>query len=201
MEEIITKKIADELIKMECQARGHSIKVDLNYVLFREGQEGIKKMEKAMADLGYPIKYNQIEIMKLYPLGLQTIIILVMAKLFGYKKEDFEKVGEFTSKMPFIMRLFMRYLVSIDMVAKYAQRMWNTHYTRGKIEIIKLDKEKKHIIVRISEFKTHPFHCIITKSYIAHVIKMAVKASIISHQETKCPFLGDDYHELLVKWN
>ena len=76
MEETITKEIAQKLMETKGETRGMSIKGDLEYVLYKKGKEGLKKIEDEMARLGYPIKYKKMKSMKFYPIGLEALNFL-----------------------------------------------------------------------------------------------------------------------------
>ena len=56
----LTKELAKELIKIKGEARGETLKVDWEYVLQKEGEKGLKRLETKMAELGFPIKYKEI---------------------------------------------------------------------------------------------------------------------------------------------
>lgn len=199
MEEIITKQTVNEWIEMEGKTRGVSIKGDFEYIISKRGEKGLRKIEERMEELGYPLKYKEIQNMKFYPLGLEAIVFLVIKELFNFDDNEFRKMGEFNAKVSLVVRLFMRYLISLDLVAKKASYFWKKYYTNGDFEITEINKEKQYLRARLSNFRFHPIHCRAVEGYLMSLIKMVLNSPVFC-QETKCPFLGDDYHEFLVKW-
>ncbi|XOB42441.1 MAG: hypothetical protein ACKKMP_00040 [Candidatus Nealsonbacteria bacterium] len=199
VEDIITKKIADELMKMKGETRGISIKGDIDYVIDKKGKEALKKIEDEMRNLGYPIDYEKMRNMEFYPVGLEVVLFLVIKKLFNFTDREFEELGEFNSKLSLILRLFMKYFVSIESAAKAAPKIWRKLYSIGDLEMVELNKEEKYAVLRIKNFKLHPYHCLSMKGYIYSVMRMVLRGEITC-EETKCPFKGDNYHEFLIKW-
>jgi len=199
MKEIITKEIADELMKMKGETRGISIKGDIDYAIDKKGKQALKKVEDEMERLGYPINYEKMRNMDFYPVGLEAILFLVMKELFNFTDREFEELGEFNSKLSLILRLFMQYFVSIDSTANAAPKIWRKLYSVGDLEMAELNKKEKYAILRIKNFKIHPFHCLSVKGYIHGVMKMVLRGDTTC-KETKCPFKGDEYHEFLIKW-
>ncbi len=199
MEEIITKEIVQELMKIKGETRGASMKGDLEYVLHKEGAEGLKKLEDEMARLGYPIRFKELRAMELYPVGVEAITFLVIKKLFNFDEEEFRKMGEFNSKVSLLIRLFMKYFVSLELLAKQAPKLWREYYSLGDLKIIEINKEKKYMIIRIENFYHHPIHCLTVEGYFVSIVKMVVKAPVTC-KETKCINRGDEYHEYLMKW-
>jgi predicted hydrocarbon binding protein len=199
MEETITKEILKKLMKIKGETRGSSIKGDLEYIVFREGKEGLKQFEEEMERIGYPIKYKEIEAMGFYKIGLEAITFLVMKKLFDFHEEDFVRMGEFNSKVSIILRLFIKYFASLDLLLKQAPKIWRDSYTVGDLKITEVNEEKRYVIVRLENFYHHPLHCFTVKGYMYSIIKMIKKGSVTC-QETKCVHKGDKYHEFLLEW-
>lgn len=199
VEEIITKEIADELMKIEGETRAISIKGDIEYVVYKRGKEALEKIESEMKSLGYPIEYEKMRTLDFYPVGLEVIALLVTKKLFNFSDKEFVKMGEFNSKFSLVVRLFMKYFVSIKAIAKQAPKMWKKLYSIGELEITEINEKEKYTVLKIKNFKLHPLHCLTIKGYISNVMKMVI-GSNVRVQENKCVFNKNDYHEFLIKW-
>jgi len=199
MEEIISKEEFDKLMAIKGEARGDALKGEPEFILKEKGEEGLKKLEEAMAKLGYPIKYKEINRTNFYPLGLEAVTLVLIKKIFNFDDKKFEEMGKFESKMSFIIKIFMKYFFSIERVAKEVSNMWRKNYTVGELKVAELDENKKYAILRMENFRLHPIHCITLIGYFASVLQMMV-SSKVTCQETKCIFRGDPYHEYLLKW-
>lgn len=199
MEEIITKKELDELKKIEGKVRGIGLKDILEFVLREEHEEGLKKLEDTMVNIGYSLKYKDIKSMDFYPLVLLAVFFLTIKKLFNYDNEKFQEMGRFCSRTSLILRLFMKYLVSVDKVVKETQAMYRKYFTIGNLKIVEYDKEKKYIIARVENLSIHPAHCQYLKGYFSSVIEMATKSSVTC-KETECSYRDSEHHEFLLKW-
>ena len=153
-----------------------------------------------MARVGYPVKYKKIKVTRFFPLALQAVNLTVVKRLFDYNEKKFQEMGMFESKADTtIIRLFMKYFVSLEVAAKAASKMWRTYFTVGDIKTVRLDKEKKYIILRLENFHHTPIICENLKGYFQGLIKMIVKEETTC-EETKCIHKGDDYHEFLLRW-
>ena len=201
MEEIISKEELEEFKKIKGEIRGIALKSALDFVLKKEGRDGLRKVENVMIDLGYPIEHNKISVMNFYPLRIETILFAVIKELFNYNEKDFYEMGKFQFKMPITIRLFMRYLSSLNTVARAAPKMWETYFTIGNLEISEYNEKEKYMIVKIEDFYFHVayLYCQIFRGFFPSVIQVVVKTPV-SCEETKCVYRGDGYHEFLLKW-
>lgn len=199
MEQIISKQKLDELIKIKGEIRGVSIKNLQKYLIQEEGEEGFRKLEEAMASLGYPMMYRETKPLDFYPLGREAVILVVIRKLFDYDDEKFQDIGKFQSKYSLIVRTFLKYFVSLDKVAKEAPRFWRKYYTVGDLAITDFNKEKKYVIVRIENFNYVPEGCQIFIGFFPEIIQM-ITGEKTKCEEKKCPFEGNEYHEFLITW-
>jgi len=196
--EIINKKITDELMKIKGEARGIIFKTDGEYILREKGREALEKVEKEMARLGHPIRYEQIQGMAFYPIGLRALSLIVIKKILDFNKKEIEQMGRAAPKASLIMKFFMKYFVSIKILAKQAPKMWKEHYTVGELDAEVHEKEKC-ITLRLKGLNLHPLFCIYLAGYFATTAQMTVKGPVVP-EETKCTFKGDKYHEFLLKW-
>ena len=199
MEEIISKEELDKLMKIEGEVRGVAIKGDGEFILKEKGEEGLKQLEEAMAKLGCPIKYKEIESTHFYPLSWDAINLLTLKRLFNFDNKKIQELGKFLTKTSLVLKLFMKYFVSLEKVLKEVSRMWKKHYTIGDIKVVKIDKERKRLILRVENFRVHPLYCQVFIGYFSGVTQMIVRNEPVC-EETKCMFRGDSYHEFLIKW-
>lgn len=197
MEEIITKEEFNEFMKLKGEIRGIGFQTEAKFVLKEEGEEGLKKLEDQMAKLGYP--YEDIKIMDFYPVGLLAVALVVIKRLFNYDDKKFQEMGEFESKFSLIIRLFMKYFVSLERVAKEAPKMWRKYYTIGDLKVVELNEKERYIVLRIENFSLHPILCQVLRGYFLNIVKMIIRHKT-SCEEIKCTHKGDDYHEFSVKW-
>ena len=75
MKEIITKEIADELMKIKGEVRGIAPKSHVQFVVEEKGKEVLKKIEEKMKELGHPLEYKNMKSMSFYPIGLEAITL------------------------------------------------------------------------------------------------------------------------------
>jgi len=199
MGEIISKEELNRLMELSGEARGISLKGELDFILSDQGKDGVEKIEKLTSDLGHPIKYEKIKTMDFYPLGLEGIILLGARRILGYNDEKFQEMGKFESKTSIIVKLFMKYFYSVEKLIKKVSEMWGKSCTVGEFKIIEHSKEKSFAILRLEKFELVPGHCQNLRGYLSGVVQMVVGSSVVC-EETKCTFRGDEYHEFLVKW-
>ncbi|XOB40363.1 MAG: hypothetical protein ACKKMR_03590 [Candidatus Nealsonbacteria bacterium] len=199
MEQIISKEELDELMKIEGEVRGLTLKGYTNFILKEEGKEGLKRLEDAITELGYPIKHREIKAMSFYPVGLDNLLLLSIKKLFNYDNKKFQEIGEFQAKSPLIIRLFVKYFISLEKAIEAAPKMWKVYYSNGDLKVTDFNKEKKYAILRLENFHNTPIHCQTEKAYFSSVARIIV-GSKVTCEETKCTFRGDDYHEFLLRW-
>lgn len=200
MEKIISKEELSEFEKIEGELRGVVLATYGKFILKEEGDNGLDKLEKKMEKIGYPIKLKEIKVTDFYPLRLQAIILTLIKNLFNYNKDNFVEMGRFESKADtVVIRFFMKYFVSLEMVIKVVQRMWKTYFTVGDIKAVDYDKRKNQLILRLERFPPIPILCNNLRGYFEGITEIIVKTKVVC-EETKCPFKGDEYHEFLIKW-
>ncbi|MFQ6084546.1 MAG: hypothetical protein ACE5WD_14500 [Candidatus Aminicenantia bacterium] len=195
----MSKKEFNELMKIKGEAWGMGMKQFVGYIVAEHGEEGLKKLEDTMAELGYPVKYREIGMADYYPLKLLAVSLPVIKRLFNYDDKKLQEFGKSQIKFPLIIRLIVRYFLSVERFSKEFPRLWRKGFTVGDIEIAELDKEKKYMIVRLKNFRIHPTHCPIFKGNLSMIVQIMV-GSETTCEETKCLHRGDEYHEFLVKW-
>ena len=200
MEEIISKEELQKIKEIKGEVTGACIANDLEFIFRKEGKEGLKKLEDAMAKLGYQLKYKELKMLDLYSAQIPVILIILIKKLFNYDNKKFQEMGMAESKIsPLIIRLYMKYFVSPERVAKELPKMWDKHYKIGRIKVAEFNKKEKYIILRIEDFRLHPFICQVLSGYFAGMLQMIFKEQGTC-KETKCIFQGDECHEFLLEW-
>lgn len=199
MNRTITQKELEEIKGIKGEVRGIGLKDIMKFILKEEGEEGLKRMEELISNIGYPLKYEEIKAMDFYPLVLVAVFFLAIEKLFDYSDEKLQEVGRFASKSFSILRLFIRYLVSIDTVVKETQTMWGKYFTVGELKVKEHNEKQRYIIVTLKNFRSYPPHCQYLKGYFSNIVEMVVKEPVTC-EEQKCVYRGDEYHEFLLKW-
>lgn len=199
MEPIISKEELERLMAIKGEVRGLALKSHGDFIMKEKGEQGLRRLEETLEDLGCAINHKEIEAMRFYPIYLEVIALVVIRRLFNFGDEKFIEIGEFGSKLSLIIRLFMKYFISIKLMAKQTPRIWGKYYTIGSLKMSGLDEVKKQLVLRLEDFNLHPLHCLHLQGYFSNVVKMVTK-SPVSSEERKCIHRGDECHEFLLKW-
>ncbi len=199
MEDIISKEELNELKKIEGETTGNSIKNTGEFILKEEGKEGLERLERAMADFGYPIKYKKIKTTDYYPSKILAITFVAIERIFNYDAEKFRKMGEFRAKLSIMLRVLMKYFISLDKTINEIPKMWRKFFTTGDAKIISFDKKEKRAILRIENYRFHQIQCRVMEGIFSTILQIIVKSKVTC-QEIKCVHKGDEYHEFLLKW-
>ncbi len=201
MNEKLTKEKAEELMKVEGETRGVTIKTDWTYVKENHGEEALKKVEERMAELGYPLKYDEIEVMDFYPLGLDVLSVHIVKEVLGLDREGLIKMGEEAVKFSVFLKIIFRYLPSFSLLTREAPRMWRKHYTVGNLEVKEADREKRRIVLAIKNLKVTPSFSQGIQGYLYKMIKIITGRKDLKMREEKCVFKGDDVCQFVFTWD
>ena len=190
------QKIADELKNFPGNVKGEVFRTHAHYIIKKEGEEGLKKLEDKMTELGVPIKFDEIKPFEWVSEGLSSLTIIVSKEVFNWTEEDVFEMGRFAPKFSFIIKVMIQYLVSIETLFNNAAKYWDKHFDFGYVETV-FEKENKKMIIKEYEFKTHPLLCIYHAGYFKGLAEFGVKGEV----ESKCVYRGEDYNEYIVTWN
>lgn len=199
MREIISKEELNKLMALKGRVRGLAIKSHGEFIKKEKGEAGLKELEQVMEDLGCSVNHKELETMRFYPIYLEVVALVVIKKLFNFEEEKFREMGEFSSKMSLILKLFIKYFISIKMMVDQIPNIWEKYYTIGKIKTTELDIVGNRLVLRLEDFNLHYLHCLHLEGYFSSVVKMIVKKPVTC-LETRCVHKGDRYHEFLLRW-
>lgn len=208
MEEKLTKELAQKLMESPDKIRGIDFKTDENFILKEKGKEGLKKVEKRMEELGYPIKYKKISLVSFYPLGLRVFSLLVIKDVFGWDNKKIREMGEVAPKSSLFIKIFMRFVASIEGVKKETSRTWRRYHSTGELKLIIPGPGGEFSVLRqpghsckleLVNHYIHPIYCIYLEGYLQTVCEMMINTPATCREIT-CPFRGDKSHEFVLKW-
>ncbi len=199
MEQIVSKKELEELMKIKGEVRGFSLWEDGEFILRKEGENGVKKLENALAETGHPLRFNEIKKMDFYPLWYQALILLLIHRIFNYGDKEFQEMGAKEGKVSPLIRLFISYIFSPERSLKMAAKMWRNAFSVGDLKVAEFNKKDRYIVLRLENWKLSPFNCQVLKGYFSSLLKLMVKKDVTA-EETKCVFKGDEHHEFILRW-
>ena len=197
---MFTKDEAENLMKKRGQVRGVVFNTDTEYVLSEKGEEGLKKMEEKTKEWGYPIDYKNIRNMEWYPVGLRAISLLAAKEVFDWGDEKIKDMGHSAPTYSFIVKLLMKYLLTLEQTYKKSPGYWTKHYTVGELKVPEYNEDEKYCVLQLRDFKIHPILCIYYTGYFRKIAEIGSRQKITSIEKTKCSFKGAPYHEYVIRW-
>jgi hypothetical protein len=174
--------------------KGHA-----KFIMKEKGKEGVERVEKELQKMGYDFDYDKLKKLKFYPLNLYCTELLVIKKIFNYNNEKFKEIGEFNCKTSLLVRLFMKYFVSLARMAEQAPLFWGKYFTVGNTKVTECREKEKRVILRIEDFHTTPLLCEVARGFFSGLCQMIVGREG-ECKEIKCTHRGDDCHEFLFEW-
>lgn len=198
-EEILNKRIAEKLMKMEGEVRGWILKNDAVYIRAKKREAGLEKVKEELEKVGCPINYEAIKDLKFYPVSWRAISLLAMKKVFGWGDEEFREWSRFVLVNSLIVRIYMRFFHSVGAIVKKAPRLWREYFTVGELTVPDYNEEKRYVIIEIKDLDFDPVFCRAVEGYLMTIARMVVKTEV-KCQETKCTFEGQDRHQFRITW-
>ncbi len=195
---MINKEELNKLIETKGEVKGVVFQTDAKYVLEKEGEAGLKKIEEKVKELGYPIDYYKGGAMDSHPIGLRIVSLLLMKDIFSWPDSEIRNIGYIAPKTSFIIKLLMRFFISIEKFVKKIPSIWTQHYTRGKLEVLSFSKEKKELSLRLSGVEVHPALFIYLEGYFEKMFQFLEKTSKAKMKEAV--YEGKPCHEYLIRW-
>lgn len=198
----LNKKELDKLLKIKGETRGVVFYTDASYVLSKKGQSGLEKLENIVKELGYSLDYRNPRKTDWYPVGLRAISLILIKDTFNWSDEEIKEMGWNAPNFSFIIKIFMKFFISLKKIVKESSHLWNEHYKDiGKLSTAKFNEEKRILILRLEDFKVHPIFCSYFIGYFTKVSSFGLKNKKPRCVETKCNFRGDSYHDFKITWD
>ena len=195
------KKIYEKLARGDIgRMRGEAIINRLEYIRRRQGEKGVRAVGAELKKSGCPMELDKIESLSWYPEVYGIIIILAARRIFGWNDADIFAMGENAPKISFLVKLLMKYFVSVEKTFSASPGNWKKHHSAGTLEPADFDEKNKRLTLRLKGYRTHPAMCVFLRGYFTQFAKMVVKSEEVEVRETKCMFRGADYHEFLITW-
>jgi len=120
---VISQEDLEKIKKMEGEIIGSSLKTDREFIIEKQGMEGLRKVEAEMGKLGYPLKYENIDEYKWYPVQQDFLSLLLTKKIFNWDDVTIQEWGRWGAKTNFIIKLMAR-LVNKETISKLASKYW-----------------------------------------------------------------------------
>lgn len=152
---MFTKEEADKLMEMKGEIKGVTFQTDAEYVKKNWGQPGLEKLKKELDRLGYPIDYETVKALEWYPMGLRLLSLRVIKDLFGLDDQGIKSIGNNAPKVSFVIKMFMKFFVSIPATFAQAAGIWRKHYSLGTIEP-EIHEDEKYTIFHLRDIDVPP---------------------------------------------
>lgn len=193
------KETALRMMRFSAKVLGAVFESHAKYIEQREGKEGVRRVEETITRLGYPMKFKDIKTFKHYSVGLADLPIIVSKEIFGWQEKDVFDMGNTAPKYSFIIKLLLKYFISLERSLKEASGYWKKHFTEGELGH-ELHEEEKYVLIRLKYKSTHPLLCIFYAGYFLRIAQYVIKSEKITIKELKCMFKSAPYHEYLIAW-
>jgi hypothetical protein len=194
----ISEQERQRIMLIPGMVRGVVFKTDFEYILNKLGEEKALLLKNKLSGWKIPINYQEIKPLDWYPVGLRVISLLAIQETFGWGDKEIFNLGSSSPKYSFPAAMLMKYFVSIRVAVKEASKLWQKHYSVGKLVVAKIDE--KEVVLQLKDFKIHPVLCVSLEGYFFCIAHYVIRSKEITIQETKCVFRGDPFHEYSIKW-
>ncbi len=195
------KEEAAKLMQIEGDVKGEVFLTHANFIFQKKGEEGIRRVEKKLEELGYLIKLREVKTGNWYKEALSALVILTAKEVFNWEERDIYEMGNTAPKTSFIVKIFIRHFVTIEDVLEKMGQYWERHYNFGSVEKGTFNKEERYITVKIKGYRFHPLLCgPYFEGYLNRIAQFSIKSDKIKTEEITCVFKSDLYNEYKITW-
>ena len=193
------KEEIEKTMRIKGKGIGAAVQTHFHYIQERKGEEGVKKVQERLKELGYSVDFEKIKATERVPLSLSYMIVLAAREVFDWEDKDIFDMGNNAPKYSFIVKMIMNYFLSAKKTFQESPKYWRKHYDVGELEAYKFSEEGRYMIIRLKN-ECPPTICTFYCGYFLRVAQYAIKSEKVTIEETKCQNKGDSYHEFMVRW-
>lgn len=191
------KEQADTLMKIKGHTKGSEILTTRNYIQAIYGEEGVRKLEKKMAEIGYPVVFDEIRPAHWYQESLNVLINIVAKSLFGW--QDLYELGYNSPVFSFGVRVFIKYL-PLSLFVREVPKAWRKFLDVGSLEVSEFNKKKKYVILSLKDYNFHREMCRYFEGFFLRLAEYFIKSEEITIEEIECSYKGGSAHKFKIKW-
>jgi len=200
IKEISLKEEKEKIFQLaKGYVRAATIQTHYNYIREKEGEEGVKKVQEKLKELGGYIDPQKLDPLAWIPLAPVDLVIVVAKDVFNWTDQDIFNMGNSAPKYSFIVKILMKTFLSIEKTFRVCPEYWRKHFTSGELISYKLNKKEKYLVLRLKH-PCHPLLCVFYKGYFLRIGQYVIKSKKITIKETKCMSKGAPYHEFVISW-
>lgn len=189
----------DRTMRIKGKGIGAAIQTHVHYIRERKGEEGVKKVQDRLKELGYPIDFKKIKATERVPLSLSYLVVLVAKEVFNWQDSDIFDMGNNAPKYSFIVKMVMKYFLSARKSFQESPKYWRKHYNVGELQTYQFSEKEKYMILRLKH-QCPPTICVFYCGYFLRIAQYTTKSEKVTIKETKCISRGDPYHEFVIRW-
>ena len=180
----VSKENLNTIKKNKGKIIGLSLKKDREFVLEKEGEEGLNKVEKEMEKMGYVLKTEDIGNYEWYPVQFDSLFLLLSKYFFDWDEEIMKEWGRWAAKTHFLARIMAKFFISRKKLTEMANRLWRKYYTQGTLEV-KFDENNNSGIVEIKDFLLVPSHRLYLEGYFYQIASLVISSSKLKVVQVK----------------
>jgi len=188
------------LKEIKGEIAGFGLKELSQYVLRRKGEEGLKKIEEKIAEVGYSLNYDQINDISYYPLNYLGVFFVILKKILNWKENDFREMGKFAARTSIVSQDMMKFSFSKLIILKKIGEYWRKYYTVGELKIVSFNKKEKSIILELNFEESFPDHCRYLEGYFYQLSAFFVPEENLRVTETECFYKKGKKHVFRITW-
>lgn len=178
---------------------GTGLLEDKKFILFKEGEIGLKKINASLAACGCET-FEQISHSGWYPVSCNLISYFLARKLFGWDDKMMKEMGKNSPKISLLMRSMAKYFISPKKLFNAASLYWQKFYDVGSLEPVELNLEKKYCILSLKNFPGHGLFCRHLEG-VFEIVSSFLNYKEIKCQEIKCPLKNQGAnHVFMITW-
>ena len=196
---MLPKEEIERISSLPGEAIGASLKEDVGFLLLKEGEEGLKRVEAELTKVSHPLQLKKIKTFHWYPFYYGIFIHAINRDLFQWSDETYRENGRYSAKISVVLKIGIKYFISVERTLEHVNRAWRMYYTMGEVSS-EYDKEKRSIIVTFKGFTGHPTFCRSLEGFAWQVFYYHLRINTIVVKERECPFNGGSAHRIQRTW-
>lgn len=196
----LTKKEADRIMKVKGNVSGAIFGTYYQYIFDQKGYEGVKIVERRLAELNCPIELKKFSSFGFYPESQACLTCLVILEVFNWDEGKAYNIGYAAPMYSIITKLLMKY-ISIEKMFNEGTKYWGKHFDFGEMKCTEYDQNKGCGVLRLNGFKKfHPIVYTYIEGYLAKIFEMTTASQSIKISQSKSLYKGDFYDEYKISW-